>query len=434
MTVKITDLKPEQIQIGSNIRHKILPFRLERLTSEIETDGKVHVPIIVEKLETPNDEGHTHRLIAGEYRTRAVLSLNAKGAGMTIPAIVEEFADDKERLLRQLSENMERENLSPIDEAISIKQLMDLGFPTIEIRKRFSRPGGKGKALKMEPASNSFINMRLSFLNFPAKIQNAIADGRLGVKAAYELTKKSPDKWQEIVDAAEKARIKEYDDEQASEAKLLADEKKRKEQEEKDAKAKQEAEVIATEAAAAAKLVEQRQKEEKAAFDLKQAAKTKEERAKATEALNAAKKNAEAALKISEDKAAKAAAAQKKLNDRAAKLAEAKARLAAARAARAGGTSPAVPPISDADINNAANNIPGANPDGPKLVPLNATDMKKVVADLCLPSGYANVQKIGEAFRDCFNSVTTPGQLTTILAQITGEYKAPAKPRTRAAG
>lgn len=79
-------------------------------------------------------------------------------------------------------------NRSPIDEALEIRRLIQQGVSKMEIRKMFARPGGR-KGFKSMPVSNSFINMRLSFLDLPKAIQEKIHDGRLGVAAAYELTK-----------------------------------------------------------------------------------------------------------------------------------------------------------------------------------------------------------------------------------------------------
>jgi len=58
-------------------------------------------------------------------------------------------------------------------------------------------------------------------------------------------------------------------------------------------------------------------------------------------------------------------------------------------------------------------------------VPLNATEMRKVVTELAIPSSYPIVSKIGEAFKSCFAGVLTDKMLYTQLAKITGEWVAP---------
>ena len=210
-------LKPEQIVADSNIRFGLKQSRIDSLAADIAEKGGVIVPVEVEPI-----KNGTYSLTSGNYRHAAVTRLNRDGAGLTIPAIIVQSAGI-ERLRRQLSENTERENMSPMDEAVAITQLLGEGLTRMEIREIFTRPGLK------EPATNSFLNMRMSFLNFPKKIQNMIHSGELGVKAAYFLTREPEDKWEPILARAVKETAEETAFEGKIEAEYLASVKKEEE-------------------------------------------------------------------------------------------------------------------------------------------------------------------------------------------------------------
>jgi ParB family transcriptional regulator, chromosome partitioning protein len=95
-------------------RRVFAPEALEELRSSIVEFG-VLVPIIVRKL-----AGERFELIAGERRWRA-----SAAAGLaTIPAIVRE-ADDRESLEVAIVENLQRENLDPLEEAMGFQHLIE---------------------------------------------------------------------------------------------------------------------------------------------------------------------------------------------------------------------------------------------------------------------------------------------------------------------
>lgn len=91
---------------------------------------------------------------------------------------------------------------STMDLAREFKRLLEEGVPKIRIREMYPRAGGR-KGVKEAPASNSFINIYVSFLNFPEAIQEKIDDGRLTVKGAYELSKSTPEMWAAVLKRAE---------------------------------------------------------------------------------------------------------------------------------------------------------------------------------------------------------------------------------------
>jgi ParB family chromosome partitioning protein len=89
--------------------------KLEELSASIKANGIIQ-PILVRRT------GTTYRIIAGERRWRA-----AQRAGLQrVPVVVREVADgDKQLLELALIENLQREGLNPIDEALAYQRLAD---------------------------------------------------------------------------------------------------------------------------------------------------------------------------------------------------------------------------------------------------------------------------------------------------------------------
>lgn len=86
---------------------------LEELKASIERNGIIQ-PIILKKM----DSGY--RIVAGERRWRAAMDLNFR----KIPSIVLDL-DSKKEMEISIIENLQRENLNPIDEALAFKRFLD---------------------------------------------------------------------------------------------------------------------------------------------------------------------------------------------------------------------------------------------------------------------------------------------------------------------
>jgi ParB family chromosome partitioning protein len=137
---------------------------LAALTASVRELGVLQ-PILVR----PAGEG-SFELVAGERRWRA-----AKRAGLqTIPAIVRPVADT--RVLEQaLVENLQREDLNPIDEAAAYQQLVeDFHVTHEEIATRV----GKSRAA---------VSNTLRLFQLPASIQKMVADAQLSAGHARAL-------------------------------------------------------------------------------------------------------------------------------------------------------------------------------------------------------------------------------------------------------
>ena len=123
-------------------------------------------PIIVKK----SIKGY--ELIAGERRTRA-----SKIAGKeTIPAIIRDF-DDDEMMEIALIENIQRENLNPIEEAEALSKIIEKNNLTQELA---SKKFGK---------SRSYITNILGLLKLPEKTKKYVTEGKISMGHARVLSK-----------------------------------------------------------------------------------------------------------------------------------------------------------------------------------------------------------------------------------------------------
>ena len=138
---------------------------LQELATSIKRYGIVE-PIIVKK----SIKGY--ELIAGERRCKA-----AKLAGLkTVPAVIKDF-NDQEMMEIALIENIQRENLNPIDEANSILNIINMRGWTQE---EFATFFGK---------SRSYVTNILGLLNLPEDIQKMVIDKNLSMSHARVLSK-----------------------------------------------------------------------------------------------------------------------------------------------------------------------------------------------------------------------------------------------------
>ncbi len=128
---------------------------MDDLKSSIAEYG-VLVPIIVRR------RGENFELVAGERRWRAAAALQRP----TIPAIVRE-SDDRDSLEVAIIENLQRENLNPIEESAGFASLMDeYGFTQEDLAQRLGR-------------SRPAIANALRLLALPDGIKVMLVDGRL---------------------------------------------------------------------------------------------------------------------------------------------------------------------------------------------------------------------------------------------------------------
>jgi len=149
--IKITDIEPNEMQP----RRAFNDEALMELSESIKEHGVVQ-PIIVRR------NGSTYQIVAGERRWRA-----SRLAGKTtIPAIVKD-CDNLQVMEIALIENLQREDLNPIEEAMAYKSLVEEYKMTQE---EISKKIGKSR-----PA----IANSLRLLQLPVEIRDMIASGSI---------------------------------------------------------------------------------------------------------------------------------------------------------------------------------------------------------------------------------------------------------------
>jgi len=149
--VPIARVRPNPLQP----RKRFDPDGLASRTASITEHGVIQ-PIVV----TETIDGY--QLVAGERRLRA-----AQAAGLDrIPAVVRQLAD-REQLEVALVENLQREDLDPLETADAYRQLIDeFGFSQDDLAARVGR-------------ARSTVANTLRLLDLAPGVQAAVADGRL---------------------------------------------------------------------------------------------------------------------------------------------------------------------------------------------------------------------------------------------------------------
>lgn len=138
---------------------------LQELANSIKEHG-VFQPIIAKK----SIKGY--EIIAGERRVKASLLAGKE----TIPAIIRDFSD-QDMMEIALLENLQRENLNALEEALAYKKLLDeLSLTQEQLSKRIGK-------------SRSHITNMLGLLTLPEEVKDMIMDGKLSMSHARVLSK-----------------------------------------------------------------------------------------------------------------------------------------------------------------------------------------------------------------------------------------------------
>jgi len=158
-TIPIDQIEPNPLQP----RTVFDDSRIEELAKSIETNGIIQ-PLIVRK------KGDRMELIAGERRLRA-----AKRAGLEeVPAVIQDYADD--RILEiALVENIQREDLNPIETAHALERLArEMNLSHEEIAERTGK-------------DRTTITNMIRLLRLPGDVQVLLAERRLNIGHARAL-------------------------------------------------------------------------------------------------------------------------------------------------------------------------------------------------------------------------------------------------------
>lgn len=158
LQVNIDDIIPNRFQPRLSFDEQ----GLKELASSIKEHGIIQ-PLVLRKL------GNKYEIIAGERRYKASVM-----AGLTkVPAVISNI-DDNSSAEIALVENIQRRNLTPIEEARSYKNLLDKGYTQEQL------------AQKMGISQSSVAN-KLRLLNLDESVQQALLEGKISERHARSL-------------------------------------------------------------------------------------------------------------------------------------------------------------------------------------------------------------------------------------------------------
>ena len=151
MYVDINDIKPNENQP----RKVFDEAKIEELANSISSYGLIQ-PIILRKAEKGFE------IVAGERRWRAARKANLS----KVPCIMKELSDE-ENMVISIIENMQREDLNPIEEAEALSQMIQrFGFSQEEVAKSVGK-------------SRSYVTNSLRLLKLPKKILDFVQSGQI---------------------------------------------------------------------------------------------------------------------------------------------------------------------------------------------------------------------------------------------------------------
>ena len=147
----INEIKPNLNQPRKQFNEE----KIDELASSIEQYGVIQ-PIVLRKADTG------YEIIAGERRWRAARKANLK----QVPCILKELTEE-ENMVIAIIENMQREDLNPIEEAEALQQMIDkFGLSQEQVSKTVGK-------------SRPYITNSLRLLKLPFEVRNYVLEGKL---------------------------------------------------------------------------------------------------------------------------------------------------------------------------------------------------------------------------------------------------------------
>ena len=169
--VQIKDIQKNPYQP----RKEFSKEKIQELAQSIKENGLIQ-PIIVRKSPVLGYE-----ILAGERRYRASIA-----AGLSeVPVIVKQLSD-QDMMLHSIIENLQRENLNPIEEAKAYQSLIDKGFTHTEIAEKMGK-------------SRPYITNLVRLLGLPKHILIEVESGKLSQAHARLLIQLSSDKQDKLL-------------------------------------------------------------------------------------------------------------------------------------------------------------------------------------------------------------------------------------------
>ena len=157
--ISITDIQKNPYQPRKEFDRE----KLDELAQSIKENGVIQ-PIIVRQSPVIGYE-----ILAGERRYRASLLAGLR----SIPAVVKQLSD-QEMMVQSIIENLQRENLNPIEEARAYESLVEKGFTHAEIADKMGK-------------SRPYISNSIRLLSLPEPILSEVESGKLSQAHARSL-------------------------------------------------------------------------------------------------------------------------------------------------------------------------------------------------------------------------------------------------------
>ena len=158
--INLDDLLPNRFQPRIKFHEK----NINELAESIREHGVIQ-PIVVRKI------SDKYEIIAGERRFKASVLANKK----TIPALVVNL-NDQDAAEVALIENVQRQDLTPIEEAVSYKKILDMGMTQEQLASKLGK-------------TQSTVANKLRLLNLDEEVQEALLEHKISERHARSLLK-----------------------------------------------------------------------------------------------------------------------------------------------------------------------------------------------------------------------------------------------------
>ena len=174
--IEMKMIRPSQFSVRDKFQ-KVNDDEMELLASSIREHGLLQ-PILIRPL------NHGFEIVAGHRRYQACRSLHWRFMSCKIREM-----SDRQAYEIQLTENIQRKSMDPIEEAEAFKKyVVDFGWGAVsELAKKIGK-------------SEEYVSHRLQLLKLPEDVRQQIALNRLNVSQAIELTNLDSTKQSEILD------------------------------------------------------------------------------------------------------------------------------------------------------------------------------------------------------------------------------------------
>lgn len=177
---------------------------IKELSDNIAQQGLLQPITVRPKFVDFIDEGESvttesYEIVCGERRYRAYMMGVSNGTikSLTIPAIVREM-DDNEALEAMLTENLQRKDVDPIEEATAFAKLSELGQSVKDLAIRFGK-------------SERFIQDRIKLSSLIPAIQKMVSAGKVPMSGAVQLAKLKEEYQKKFADDYDDYNVSRFD-------------------------------------------------------------------------------------------------------------------------------------------------------------------------------------------------------------------------------